>query len=209
MQGPALLKDYWTSLKVKADDLFDLVKSDLALLDPYLALPLDSEAWLQFISLSFPPSPLLHQLSLVSLLRRLFKVFLFLKSISSFVELYLLPHLLWLEVNGAFRLWEYNCPSHRSSLAFLILFPPPLSMHTCYTYAYMESGRVSWGGDGWLEAGCLLQRRAEIHNLWRRNPAPALLGKSCKSLRFSSLLVSLLPDHTWRYIVFKRTNSSK
>lgn len=36
----------------------------------------------------------------------------------------------------------------------------------------------------WVEEkmdGCLLQRRAEIHNLWRRNSAPARLGKSCKS----------------------------
>ena len=75
------------------------------------------------------------------------------------------------------------------------------SIHACYTYAYMESGRVSWGRrDGRSEAGCLLQRRAEIHNLWRENPAPALLGKSCKSLHFIFLLAPASPDHTWRYI---------
>lgn len=37
MQEAAPLKDYRTSLEVKADDLFDLVKSDSTLLDPYLA----------------------------------------------------------------------------------------------------------------------------------------------------------------------------
>lgn len=37
MHAPDPLKDYWTSLKVGADDLFDLVKSDSAQLDPHLA----------------------------------------------------------------------------------------------------------------------------------------------------------------------------
>lgn len=52
----------------------------------------------------------------------------------------------------------------------------------------MESGGASWRGDGWLEAGCLPQRRAEIHNLWRKILRLLCLSKSCKSLHFWCLL---------------------
>lgn len=57
-----------------------------------------------------------------------------------------------------------------------------------YTYACMESGGASWRGDGWLEAGCLPQRQAEIHNLWRKILRLLCLSKSCKSLHLGFLL---------------------
>lgn len=56
-----------------------------------------------------------------------------------------------------------------------------------------------------MEAGCLPQRQAEIHNLWRKILRLLCLSKSCKSLHLGFLLalgsLSLSPpDHTWRYL---------
>lgn len=83
-----------------------------------------------------------------------------------------------------------------------------------YTYACMESGGASWRGDGWLEAGCLPQRQAEIHNLWRKILRLLCLSKSCKSLHLGFLLalgsLSLLQiTHGDIFRVEKRKKSSK
>lgn len=163
--------------------LCDLVKSDLALLDPYLA---SCWQW-SFTSISpavFPSAsstycqPLLPS-PFYSALLRLFKSTRLCFPSQSFSVASASPAL----VEGKSTYMRSAGDKEMATVCLsCILLPFPI--HICYTYAYMESSssrRVSWRGDGWLEPSCLPQRRAEIHNLWRKNPALALLGKSCKS----------------------------
>lgn len=222
MQGPGLLKDYWTGLKDNADDLFDLGKSDLAFAGSIFSclstvrLHFNSSRCLFFCLLS---STAFCQLSLPSpfftllcsgYLNPPIPVFLSPKRVFQHRALSSASPALTEGKWCVFQLWEECLRTKLSiTLLFSILLPPfpPLCIHVIHMHIWRVA--VSWGGNGWLEAGCLPQRRAEIHNLWRKNPSPALLGKSCKSLHFTFLLAlgSLLQITCGD--IFRGLNSSK
>lgn len=184
--GP--LKHYWTSLKVEADDLFDLGKSDSALLDPYLA---PSWQWgftsihLAVFSSASPPPPHCANFLLRLPFTLLFSGYLN-PSIPAFPsQKHICRHRALSSASPAltggkrcaFQLCvcENNCPSDCSSPSSCPL--SPLCIHVIHMHIWRVAEWAEKEMDGWRPAVCY--RQEQIHNLWRENPA--LLGKSCKS----------------------------
>lgn len=195
--GAKHLKHYWNRLKVKADDLFDQVGSDSSRPDPYSAA-----AWQRGFTSSHhlfisPPLPLLppsHPAFSSYLLFRplcsgdilFFFLSFFLKNSSHHRLLCSEAHLpspsFYLEGKMTFRPREAFLTKEVPSILFPSLKPqallPPFSVLVLYICMYGEQLRR------WLVGGrmSLIQRQAEIHNLWRgKKILSALLGKLCKS----------------------------
>lgn len=155
MQEAAPLKDYRTSLEVKADDLFDLVKSDSTLLDPYLAA---SWQWDFNSSCCLPPQN--HILPSSSPVFSPFHPSLCL----GFLNLPTHPfpfskRLLWEEVKGVFSAVRtvFKGPSHCSSPSSCLLSSPnhPLyafMLYICICGEWQRELRKRWMVGGWLSA---------------------------------------------------------
>lgn len=146
---------HWTSLKVTADDSFDLVKSDSALLDPYLAPVVIAS--LQFISLSLPAPPLLLRTVPTFFPQHLSHY------VSPPIPIFLYQeHICHQRASSSESLALTGCASsmlfEKAVLRQTVLLP--LCAKVLHIY-----GTTSWMVDGWRLVVSYIQ--AQIHNLWR------------------------------------------
>lgn len=146
------LKGYWTGLKVKADDLFDLVKSDSTRAGSIFSFLLTARLRFSSSSNTFcqlsPAASLFFYATLA----------------------YLSPHLYSSLFVSKCIFTCLTCSDWRQEkkkiivchVPFLLPFSIP-HLCTCDRRVAEQRSRAMW----WLEASCLLERQAQMHNLWR------------------------------------------